>query len=392
MNVQGNASRLALPVMALALCACGRLAFDPRQHADAAAAPLPPVINVEVPAFSTPGTSFVDVPGGSLLLPPSEVVTSWVVVISGWVSSTSQSSEGVQLRHLVDGEEQALSAASETLPRFAPAPHLIHVAAGPAPIAVTCQLRAVAGTARVERLQLIAIPFEPANDLAYAEAIAPQHVEDAVRTYLRLSFPSRPADYLVLVAFNANEAPGVGTITTRVLHDGSSWPEGFSLGNARNVMLSYMLARLITSDGAEQTIELRASGDEVAGSTLAFARIVAFDTTALAGFARAQERTPGSSSGADAVVASLESPLEPPYVALQTLAIASDTVDAATAVRVTTPAGQHEYEYQHRTTSSRVSPTAIRLISDVGGEVSTSIRGIAGTSLASDANIYMIKP
>ena len=320
--------------------------LDGGSSADGSAA-LPRARSTFVPSYTTASRTFVPVPQASVTLPASPY--QWLVLASGLLSSTQGKIAAAEGRLMVGGAQSASASALVAGNTFAPW-HTFHVApAAASDTEVRVELRDLSQTATIRDLSIVALPMPPGADLHQVSLPDDQAVPNPPAAYLRLAFtPSRPGTYLVLAASSATEAPGVGSIAVWISHGSDTWPHAqFKVG--RGAALPLFLARAVDLAAAPQTISWMASGDETVGSTIRFARIIAFRTDAFPDYRAAQDFGQVASTASSFVsVSSLASGTAPgDYLSIQTMLLWTDEAapQIARGVRFATAGGLEPLEY-----------------------------------------------
>jgi hypothetical protein len=199
-----------LALACLLLSACGRFGFGGEDRVDAA----PPIVAVELApaAFATTSTEFVDVPGATLIIPPSPG-TTWLLLTSAALSATSFVTVTVEARYLVDGIERGLGG-TEVSGGFGPWQHFYMLPGTSAAQTITYQLRdRTGGTGTIDQLHAVAIPLPDAADPRYAALDEPQLITATARAPASvLSLGALDGDYVVLLLVNGSEMPSSANI------------------------------------------------------------------------------------------------------------------------------------------------------------------------------------
>lgn len=262
-------------VAALAFAGCGRVGFDSAE-ADATGemAGMITAIESEPPRFETTSTTFVDVPGGTVTIPPSPGRT-WLLAISATLESSSGLYNAPEARYVVDGIERGLGGTEATVPgRAGPWQHLYVIAGTSAPIEVIVQARdALAATTAIDHLHVAAVPLSPESDPLFASSDAVIGVTSptiaSVATFTLT--PSTPGEYLLMLLVNATEAPSTSSIDFQWYDPlGVAWGRAFR--NPRGAWQSSLLLRRATLAGPT-TIGLHAATVGVMAQ-LQYARVI----------------------------------------------------------------------------------------------------------------------
>jgi hypothetical protein len=191
-------------VVCLVLAGCGRIAFDP----DA----TPEALEIAPPTFSTSSTEFVDIPGGTLTIPPSRD-TTWLLLTSAALSGQTISAVTVEARYLVDGIERGLGGTQVTA-GFGPWQHFYVLPGTRSAQTITYQLRdASGGTAAIDQLHAVAIPLPSSAELHVASIDDAQPITATTPTpAATLSLGALAGDYIVLLLVNGTELPSASDI------------------------------------------------------------------------------------------------------------------------------------------------------------------------------------
>lgn len=283
----------------LVVTSCVRAGFDPSGDgatAGDATMPWPGVRSVQVGPFSVSSTGFVPVPGATLTIPAS--TDRWLLLLSALLSSTNSGAPTGGARFLIDGKERGGGEVLAGQGTFGPWQQLCLMPASATEQIVRVELGDSRGTSTIRDLAIIAFPLPTRADVHYAEHDATQSVPNADADYLELQVdPVRAGRYLVLASLNASEAPGAGSISVWLAQGTDMWPTATTLKVGRQYWQSLFLARAVDLN-APSSLTIMASGDETVGSSIRYARILAFRTDAFADYAMAQDLTETSSSNA----------------------------------------------------------------------------------------------
>ena len=87
------------------LIGCGRIGFDSGGDGPALMPIGPTETNVD--RFTTTSSTFVEVPGSTVTLPPSPG-TRWLILVNASLLSSTFKEIGVEARYLVDGVERGI--------------------------------------------------------------------------------------------------------------------------------------------------------------------------------------------------------------------------------------------------------------------------------------------
>lgn len=246
----------------LLLVGCGRLGFgagdrvDGRGSSDApggiAAAEITP------PAFSTTSTTFVPVPGATLTVPPS-TGTTWLLLVSATLRSTTILDINVEARYLVDGVERGMGGTQVNL-GAGPWQHFYVLAGTEAAQTITFELRdASGGTATLDQLHAVIVPLPANAEPHYASMDAPQPIVGQTVTSVPISLGQLSGSYLVLVLANDTDTPALQDV-----YVDSVGPAGEVLipssQNAREAWQSMFMARLLSISAADAVFTFHSYG------------------------------------------------------------------------------------------------------------------------------------
>lgn len=268
---------IALGLTSVASGACGRLGFDAAaEDASTIDAPAPrDVLAVAPSAFETTSTTFVDVPGGALVVPPSPG-QRWLLLVSGSIQSSSGQATGVEVRYLVDGVEQGIGGTeSVVVGRPGPWQHVYVFDGADRPLPVTLQLADTQGTtARLEDAHLAVIPLPAPDTATTASADAPTVVNTSATLVpvltLTLTVPTA-GDYVALLLTNASERPAASDVFWQWLDpDGQPWTR--SMHNPRPPWQSSLFVREVTLPAGPLSVTLQ--GRSGGMGTLRYTRLV----------------------------------------------------------------------------------------------------------------------
>jgi hypothetical protein len=295
-------------VLLAALAGCGRLGFgDVMTATDAAVdsvapdpdAPAPPSItSLSIPSATAATTTFAPIPGAMLDLPPSPG-TTWLLLVSATLDSTTGGEPAAEARYLVDGVERGLGGTQNIAPsQGGPWQHFAVIAGTTAPQRVAFELRDVSGgTATIRDLFAAGIPLPPGaaagmqhgavDPLTTVTSSAPMQVASFTFT------PAGPGPYLVLGLANASDAPGESDIY--VQWRDSDGVLGRDAQLPRRPWQSMMWAWVVPSPSATEYSlwAHRGSGD----SSLQYIRWLAVPLDAFAGYAHASAPAFASTAG-----------------------------------------------------------------------------------------------
>lgn len=321
--------------MAVAGC---RFGFDELMDApDDTAGPITPVA-IAPGRFSTTSTTFVDVPGSVILIPPSPG-TSWLLVVSAALQSSSLNYAAVEARYLVDGVERGLGGTeSIAVDRPGPWQHFYVFEGNDTPTEIRFQLRdSLGATAVIDQLHAVVAPLPPTVTPVYASSDPVMPVTSMTLTPTATLTLSTPAagDHLVFLLVNATEAPGSSDINFQWLDPaGQPWHSS-TLKNPRGAWQSTMMVRRTTLAAGPSSIVLLANTGELA--QLQYVRALALPTAAFPGLIAYSENTTKQSTVAATRLTTNElQPMlaaAPAYLALGTMQIDDDCANAVLAAR-----------------------------------------------------------
>jgi hypothetical protein len=265
----------------IAAAGCGRSGFDvldvARDTAPDTSDPLAITAReIAPPTFTTSSTSFVDVAGGTLVIPPSPG-RQWLLLVNGFLSSTSLNYAGPEARYLVDGIERGLGG-TESVDVGKPGPwqHMFVLTGTSDPITVQLQARdTLAAQTTLERARVIAMPIPDSADPLYASADAIQLVTSMTLTEVAslVLTPASAGEYLVFLLFNDTEEPSGSNVDGQWL-DASGIAWGSSLQNARGAWQSVLFARRAVLGPGPTTLRFQAAA--AAMSQVQYIRAFAF--------------------------------------------------------------------------------------------------------------------
>lgn len=244
-----------------------------------AARPSDVAVQIAPPPFETASVDFVDIPGGTLVVPASPGA-KWVLFVTGALQSSSFLFSAAQARYLVDGIERGLGGTeSIELGRPGPWQHLYVFDGDASATSIVFQARDTMGaTTRVSNLRAVAVRLPPEADPLYASSDA--LVTTTSRMFAPIATlslaPATPGEYLVFLCALTSEGPGTSDIDTYWL-DPSGLPWTTELKNPRGALQSQLWIRRTTLGGAA-TVELLASTRETA--TVQYVRALAIRTDA----------------------------------------------------------------------------------------------------------------
>jgi hypothetical protein len=327
---------LALHVLGAIACiacsaGCGRIAFDPRDE------PMPlTTLELTPDRFSTTSPTFEDVPGGTLLVPPSPG-QPWLLVVSATLESSSFLFDGPEARYLVDGVERGIGG-TEAVVAGAPGPwqHVYAFDGKETPTRIAFQARDSHGaTTVIDHLRALAIPLPAISYASSDDLITVTSME--ITTVASLSVvPEQPGEHLVLLLVNASEAPGSSDIRVHWLDPETESPWSSTFLVTRGPFQSILLARRAMVSGPT-TFALQASTRSVTQSaSTRYARVVAIPISAFGGafdfsYVRASRSTTGAVTLTNELVPAIAP--APAYVVLSTARIDDDCGNAAPATR-----------------------------------------------------------
>lgn len=224
------------------------------------------MVEVVPPRFETTSTTFVDVPGGALTIPPSPGQT-WLLAVSATLESSSGLYDAPEARYLVDGVERGIGGTEATVPgRPGPWQHVYVVIGTSAPIEVRVQARdALAATTAIDQLHVIAAPIPVSADPLYASSDAVTAVTSpTLTTAATLSVtPASPGTYVLFLLVNATEAPGSSDVDIDWL-DPAGMPWGPTYKNPRGSWQSVLVMRRAALTGPTSIVMRASTGGTMA--------------------------------------------------------------------------------------------------------------------------------
>jgi hypothetical protein len=232
-------------------------------------------------SFSTTSTSFVDVPGATLTIPASPGQT-WLLLVSGLLSSDQNLYNAPEVQYLVDGIVHGIGGTENVvLGRSGPWQHLDSFVGSDSPATVTFQVRdMLGGTTQIADLHAVAVPVPDTADFLFARSDGPTPVTTmtpATAATLTLS-PASAGEYLFFLLANTTEAPGSADLDSQWLDpSGAPWSSGFK--NPRGPWQSYLLIRRASIGPGPATLVFQASTGTT--GTVAYVRVAALRIDAL---------------------------------------------------------------------------------------------------------------
>ncbi|MBL0213979.1 MAG: hypothetical protein IPQ07_08850 [Myxococcales bacterium] len=274
---------------------CGRLGFDEL--------PAPPPSEVVIDSFSTTSDTFVDVPGATLELPPSDG-QRWLVLVSATLQASTFAEIGAEARYTVDGIEDGIGGVqNSTFDRPGPWQHFTVVDGAITSRQIAVQLREGTGaTATIAQLHLVAVALPAATEPLYASADPVLELPPGgyVTAHTFTLTPRTAGDYLVLLLVNVSDRPGESDAFIQWLDPaGAIWFEDLQM--PRTPWQSVLVVRRVALPAGPSTITLQAHGGQGIGS-LRNARVLAIRTAGLSSFDTAFDDTPRSSAAAQQTV------------------------------------------------------------------------------------------
>lgn len=326
------------------LTGCGRVGFGEIAAADGdvdaegdGGGPASTAVEVTPPTFSTMSPTFVDITGGSLVVPPSPG-QQWLLLVSASLRSTSLDYAGPEVRYLVDGVERGIGG-TESVVANLPGPwqHFYLFDGGGAPTTIQFQARdTLAATTVISDLRAVAVPLPAATAPEYVAFDGPTSVNEPVAAPVH-TFAldiEQDGDYVFLLLANQTEAPGSSDIETQWFDpDGVAWAS--TLQNPRGAWQSSLLMRRRMLDAGTHNIEVHAQSGAMA--SIAYARVLALRVDGFAGrFAFVATDVDDVTASATPDVAStldLNLPQSSKYIALGTVRVDDDCANSMLAVR-----------------------------------------------------------
>lgn len=298
----------------LVVAGCGRLSFDSLPVDDAAPDAEDELAitsrEIEVRDFATTSSTFIDIPDATLIVPPSPG-TRWLLLVSGYLTSTSLSFAGPEARYLVAGTERGIGG-TESVDVAKPGPwqHFYVFDGATTSTPITFQLRDGAlGEARISHLHAVVIPLPAAADPLYASQDAPFSVGMTEVEVASLSLPpATVGDYLVLMLVNASESPGLMDIDFGWFDpDGVAWDTSFK--NPRGSRQSVLQLRHTTLSPPGELVRLRAVSGDMAEAS--YVRSLALRVGALPSYAEQTSSTYASTPSGPIEVSAIETQVAP---------------------------------------------------------------------------------
>lgn len=243
----------------------------------------PQYVRVAGISHSTTNGSFEDVPGGVASFTPAAADELWIVLVSARLSSTSTSSANVEAQLVVDGVARGGGEAANSTAGL-PLPYLdfTWVSGSVSEHTVQVQIKTPNGTGTIDQLRITAFPLPAGADPHFVEQAASQPAPGGSwNPYLTLSFdPPSTGEYVVLGGINANESPGSGNIEVRLVDTGGAqWPE-VAYVEHRSEWLPLVWVRRWSAATTTESFTIEADGSPGAGSTVRYAKLLAFRTDA----------------------------------------------------------------------------------------------------------------
>jgi hypothetical protein len=255
-----------------AIAGCGRVAFDPLAtrdggdgddsagDPDAAISACNNYVVAHVDSFSTGSKTFVDVPGGSIDLPPTD--DEWLLFASAGLRSPSTAQQPFEVILLVDGLEHTRN--QNTNAQDKAMPWLFAGLAGVNQTNVRVQVRDLDIGGTIENLQLVAWRIPAGIESTMALAQLPQTVGTTFTPVLTEQIdPPTTGGYLVLASATASESPGTNNVELQLVdHTGASWPmvsnAGAMFTNNRTTWRSAVWARVVDLTPGVKTFTIEA--------------------------------------------------------------------------------------------------------------------------------------
>ena len=205
-------------VVLAALAGCGRLGFggtgdDTPIDAPPDVSSPPSITSLTLASASATSTTFEAIPGAVLDLAAAPD-TTWLLLVSATLDSTTGLEPAAEARYLVDGVERGLGGTQNVAPSLGgPWQHFAVLTGTSTPLQITFELRDVAGgTATMRDLSAIAIPLSPAVVAGMQHgAVDPVMTVTSPTPVKAASFPFTPkvpGPHLVLGLSNASDVPG----------------------------------------------------------------------------------------------------------------------------------------------------------------------------------------
>ena len=289
----------------LVLIGCGRIGFDEQSGG-------PPVLPVEtdVPGFTTTSSTFVEVPGSTVTLPPSPG-TRWLILVSGSLLSASFKEIGVEARYLIDGIERGIGGTqANQLDRPGPWQHFCLHEGTDTPAQITVELRDGTGAAAViEDLRIVAVPLPAGAEGLYAAADPEQVVmTPTFEPLVTLTVnPTTPGEYVFLLLANTSDAPSRSDIHTQWrAPDGQYWTSDLHM--PRSAWQSHLFVRRTTlgAGPASLVFEVNATGSQ---ARFSYVRALALRVDGFPSFEVAQDATLRSTTSSASTVTNRLDPI-----------------------------------------------------------------------------------
>jgi len=339
--------RLAAPLL-VAVAGCGRLSFDSIASSrdgggDAIADVSPDALDLIHPyvvapdPFSTTSASFVTIPDAMLTVPASPG-QQWLLLVNGTLVSSSLADTGAEAQYLVNGIVRGAGGTeSVDVTRPGPWQHFYVFEGGTTETSITFQIRDTQGaTTTLDHLRAFAVPIPATAEAKYVANDGPIDVTSGTLADLvQLSPDTSAGEYLVLLLYNASEAPGSSDIDTVWLDPSGTMQWSPSFQNPRQANQSHLIARVAMLTGPTSFRLQAASGGPM--STVSYVRVFALRVAGLPGFAAKYDQTtaPTTMIG-ETVVNTLVPPpssVPGPYLTLGTLRVDDDCANAMLAAR-----------------------------------------------------------
>lgn len=213
---------------ACALVACGRVGFDPSADSGSDSSQAIASIQVLPPRFETTSTEFVDVSGGTLVVPPSPG-QRWLFLLSARLASSSGTYNAPEGRYVVDGIERGIGGTEAIVTSPGPWQHFYMFDGADTPTTISLQARdTLAATTSLDHVRMVVVPLPASADPLYAssdDAIPVASLTAQTIASLALA-PATAGEYLVLLVVNASEAPDTSDIFVQWLDPGGqAWTE-----------------------------------------------------------------------------------------------------------------------------------------------------------------------
>jgi hypothetical protein len=295
-------------------------------------------VKASVASFTTASATYVDVTGGTVSFTPVSATDIWILLFSARIMSSSTTPLGsVEARYLVNGVEHGMGGTENTPTPNQPGPwtSFYRVTGTTATQTVQVQLRDIAGTGTIEKLQIIAFKLPEGADFHYSETESDTVVPTGFSVYESLTInPSSPGEYLVMGLMTGSEGPGTQALYIRFKDPvGNYWPPEHEPGvqvwdyyiTPSQMFQSFFVARTQTLSGSA-TYQLEVDGSSDPNSTIRYTRFMAFRTDAFENFESVEDVATSSTTSTTPVVKSqLETSLPPvtrDYIVLQHLSAA----------------------------------------------------------------------